>query len=151
MVECSRSETQADWDRRLEDVLFYANLGTVTYTAAVNKGEAYIARKVREAGCPLVVLMKDGFPPAGSHSERYFKPGGLYFEACKAAKLLLMEAHPATYEDARLVTATENALRRKAQGRHQTYSPLPHSALRWRFMAGNELIRILAERNASER
>ena len=58
MVECSRSETQADWDRRLEDILFYATLGTVTYTAAVNKGEAYIARKVREAGCPLVILMK---------------------------------------------------------------------------------------------
>ena len=148
MVECSRSETQADWDRRLEDILFYATLGTVTYTAAVNKGEAYIARKVREAGCPLVILMKDGFPTAGSPHEKYFKPGGVYFDACKEARLLLMEAYPTTYEDKRLVTATENALRRKAEARHQTYAPLPHSALRWRFMAGNELIRILVERSA---
>ena len=146
MVECSRSETQADWDRRLEDILFYATLGTVTYTAAVNKGEAYIARKVREAGCPLVILMKDGFPTAGSPHEKYFKPGGVYFDACKEARLLLMEAYPTTYEDKRLVTATENALRRKAEARHQTYAPLPHSALRWRFMAGNELIRILVEK-----
>ena len=148
MVECSRSETQADWDRRLEDILFYATLGTVTYTAAVNKGEAYIARKVREAGCPLVILMKEGFPTAGSPHEKYFKPGGVYFDACKEARLLLMEAYPTTYEDKRLVTATENALRRKAEARHQTYAPLPHSALRWRFMAGNELIRILVERSA---
>lgn len=146
MVECSRSETQADWDRRLEDILFYATLGTVTYTAAVNKGEAYIARKVREAGCPLVILMKDGFPTAGSPHEKYFKPGGVYFDACKEARLLLMEAYPTTYEDKRLVTATENALRRKAEARHQTYAPLPHSALRWRFMAGNKLIRILVEK-----
>ena len=146
MVECSRSETQADWDRRLEDILFYATLGTVTYTAAVNKGEAYIARKVREAGCPLVILMKDGFPTAGSPHEKYFKPGGVYFDACKEARLLLMEAYPTTYEDKRLVTATENALRRKAEARHQTYAPLPHNALRWRFMAGNELIRILVEK-----
>ena len=146
MVECSRSETQADWDKRLEDILFYAKLGTVTYTAAVNKGEAYIARKVREAGCPLVILMKDGFPTAGSPHEKYFKPGGVYFDACKEARLLLMEAYPTTYEDKRLVTATENALRCKAQSRHQTYAPLPHNALRWRFMAGNELIRILVER-----
>ena len=125
MVECSRSETQADWDRRLEDILFYATLGTVTYTAAVNKGEAYIARKVREAGCPLVILMKEGFPTAGSPHEKYFKPGGVYFDACKEARLLLMEAYPTTYEDKRLVTATENALRRKAEARHQTYAPLP--------------------------
>jgi hypothetical protein len=146
MVECSRSAVQEDWDRQLENVLFDAKLGAVTYTAAVNKGEAYIARKVREAGYPLVVLMKEGFPPVGSDGEKYFKPGGVYFDACKEARLLLMEAYPETYEDKRVVAATDNALRRKAEERHRYYEALPHNTMRWRFIAGNEIIRILISR-----
>lgn len=146
MVECSRSAVQEDWDRQLENVLFDAKLGAVTYTAAVNKGEAYIARKLREAGYPLVVLMKEGFPPVGSDGEKYFKPGGVYFDTCKEARLLLMEAYPETYEDKRVVAATDNVLRRKAEERHRYYEALPHNTMRWRFIAGNEIIRILVSR-----
>ena len=57
-----------------------------------------------------------------------------------------MEAYPETYEDKRVVAATDNALRRKAEERHRYYEALPHNTMRWRFIAGNEIIRILISR-----
>lgn len=148
MVECSRSTTQTDWDAQLEAVLHEAETGIVTYTAAVSDGEKYIARKVREAGFPLVVLLKDGFPAEGSEAMRYFKPGGIYFEACAHGRLLLLEAYGETYRDARVVTATENTLRMKAEAKHIAYSPLPMGSRRWRFVAGNEMVRLIITHNA---
>ncbi len=148
MVECSRSTTQTDWDALLQGVLHEAEAGAVTYTAAVSDGEKYIARKVREAGFPLVVLLKDGFPAEGSEAMRYFKPGGTYFEACSQGRLLLLEAYGETYRDARVVVATENTLRRKAEAKHMTYSPLPMDSRRWRFVAGNEMVRLMIMHNA---
>ena len=38
-------------------------------------------------GFPLVVLLNEGFPEVGSPQEKYYKPGGTYFEACSNGKL----------------------------------------------------------------
>lgn len=150
MVTCSRSETQTDWKMKLEQVMRNAEAGVVTYTAAISQGEQFIARHVREAGRPLVVLMKGGFPAEGSNQERYYKPGGVYFDACAQGKLLLLEANIVTYADARIVAATEAVLKQKAAERHQHYVELPHDGLRWRFIAGNEIIRMMTEHPGEE-
>ena len=82
MVEMSRSATNEEVQEQLQSVLAAAHNGTITYTAAISKGEQLIARTLREQGYPLVVLLNDGFPKEGSPHERYYKPGGVYFEAC---------------------------------------------------------------------
>ena len=76
VVEMSRSATNDEVQERLRKVLAAAHNGTVTYTAAISKGEQIIARTLREQGYPLVVLLNDGFPKEGSPHERYYKPGG---------------------------------------------------------------------------
>ena len=65
-VEISRSASDGQVEVRLESVLAAAHNGAVTYTAAISKGEQKVARTVREQGYPLVVLLNDGFPAAGS-------------------------------------------------------------------------------------
>ena len=82
VVEMSRSATNEEVQKLLWKVMAAAHNGTVTYTAAISKGEQLIARTLREQGYPLVVLLNDGFPKQGSPHERYYKPGGVYFEAC---------------------------------------------------------------------
>jgi REP element-mobilizing transposase RayT len=91
VVEMSRSATDEEVQERLRKVLAAAHNGMVTYTAAISKGERIIARVLREQGYPLVVLLNDGFPKEGSPHERYYKPGGVYFEACSKGQLLLLE------------------------------------------------------------
>ena len=72
VVEMSRSATNEEVQERLRMVLAVAHNGTVTYTAAISKGEQIIARTLREQGYPLVVLLNDGFPKEGSPHERYY-------------------------------------------------------------------------------
>ena len=146
MVECSRKTTQADWDEQLKDVMERAEAGAVTYTAAMNEGERYIADHIKAAGYPLVLLMKDGFPPVGSEEEKKYKPGGMMSDICSQGRLLLLEAYPESYEDSRIVDMTERSLRVKAEKRGWRYEPLPHSTLRWRSIACNEMMRMLSER-----
>ena len=147
MVECSRSISDDDLAALENKVLARTENGAVTYTAAISKGEQRIARAVRETGLPLVVLLKDGFPKAGSESERYFKPGGVYFEACAMGRLLLLEATDASYNNADIMNGTEAALMKKAQDRGWRYDPIPHNTQRWRFMAGNVMVKRLIEDN----
>ena len=143
MIECSRSESPADWQTKLQQALFRSEQGAITYTAAISRGEQYIARKIRESGWPLVILLKDGFPQEGSEGERFFKPGGLYFDTCASGHLLLLEPYPETYHQALVVAHTESALQQKAARQNRPYSPIPHSSDRWRFMAGNEIAKLL--------
>lgn len=91
VVELSRSASSAQVQGRLLAALAAAHNGAVTYTAAISEGEKLIARTLREQGYPLVVLLNDGFPKEGSPHERYYKPGGVYFEACCRGRLLLLE------------------------------------------------------------
>lgn len=145
-VECSRSDTEERIAAQQAEVIQAAEDGTITYSGAISAGEKKIVRAVREKGLPLVVVLNDGFPAAGSEQEKYFKPQGVYFEACATGRLLLLEATPATLEDPRLVLLTEQALREKAEAKHYCYTPLPHTSLRWRMMANNTIVKMLTER-----
>ena len=145
VVEMSRSAINEEVQERLRTVLAAAHNGTVTYTAAISKGEQLIARTLREQGYPLVVLLNDGFPKEGSPHERYYKPGGVYFEACSKGQLLLMEPTEQAFLDAGIQAAVEETLRRKAEARHYAYTPIPVTSQRYRFVALNEMAKRLAQ------
>ena len=147
VVECARTATEEQIAQQQVVALRAARDGVVTYSGAVSPGEKRIVRVLREAGFPVVVLLTEGFPPAGSEQERYYKPGGVYFEACAAGQLLLLEATPASLEHPQVVALTEQALREKAEAKHHSYTPLPHTSLRWRMMANNILVRLLASQH----
>ena len=143
-VEVSRSAVAEQVEERLRMVLAGAHNGAVTYTAAISKGEQHIARTLREQGYPLVVLLNDGFPQEGSPHERYYKPGGVYFEACSRGQLLLLEPTEQVYLDAGIQSAVQETLRRKAEARHFCYTPIPLAAQRYRFVALNEIAQRLS-------
>ena len=145
VVEMSRSATNDEVQERLRKVLAAAHNGTVTYTAAISKGEQIIARTLREQGYLLVVLLNDGFPKEGSPHERYYKPGGVYFEACSKGQLLLLEPIEQTFLDDGIQTAVEETLRCKAEARHYTYTPIPVTSQRYRFVALNEMAKRLVQ------
>ena len=142
-VEMSRSATSEQIEELMHSAQAAAHNGTVTYTAAISKGEQLIARSLRAEGYPLVVLLNDGFPKEGSPHERYYKPGGVYFEACSKGQLLLLEPTEQAFLDASIQKAVEEALRRKADERHYSYSPIPVTSQRYRFMALNEMAKQL--------
>ena len=143
-VEVSRSAVANQVEERLRTVLAAAHNGAVTYTAAISKGEQHIARTLREQGYPLVVLLNDGFPKEGSPHERYYKPGGVYFEACSRGQLLLLEPTEQVFQDAGIQSAVQETLRRKAEARHFSYTPIPLAAQRYRFVALNEIAQRLS-------
>ena len=146
LVEMSREASVGQIEERLQQVLAAAHNGAVTYTAAISKGEQQIARTVREQGLPLVVLLNDGFPAEGSPHERFYKPGGVYFEACSKGKLLLMEPDSSAFVNPVVIKATEEALRQKAEAKHYSYRPIPVESQRYRFVALNEIGRLLVNR-----
>ena len=142
-IEMSRSATNEQIQERLRSALAAAHNGTVTYTAAISKGEQLIARSLREQGYPLVVLLNEGFPKEGASHERYYKPGGIYFEACSKGQLLLLEPTEHAFLDASIQKAVEETLRRMAEERHYCYTPIPVTSHRYRFMALNEMAKRL--------
>ena len=143
VVEMSRRATNDQIEERVCSALSAANDGAVTFTAAISKGEQTVARALREEGYPLVVLLNDGFPKEGSPHERYYKPGGVYFEACSEGRLLLLEPTEQAFLDASIQKAVEETLRRKAEERHFSYTPIPVTSQRYRFMALNEMAKRL--------
>ena len=145
-MEMSREASDEQIEERLQSVLAAAHNGAVTYTAAISKGERKIARMVRERGFPLVVLLNDGFPKEGAPHERFYKPGGVYFEACSKGKLLLLEPEGSAFVNQVVMKATEETLRRKAEAKHYSYHPVPVTSQRYRFVALNEIGRLLVER-----
>ena len=145
MVEMSRSATDNQMQERLQLALAAAYNGAVTYTAAISKGERLIARTLREQGYPLVVLLNDGFPEEGSPHERFYKPGGVYFEACCRGQLLLLEPVEQSFLDAGIQAAVEETLRRKAAARHFCYTRIPVTSQRYRFVALNEMAKRLVK------
>ena len=144
-VEMSRSSTDEEIKRKLQYVLTAAQNGAVTYTAAISKGEQVVARTLREQGMPLVILLSDGFPDDGSPHEKYYKPGGLYFEACSKGHLLLLEPTVQTITSPVIHSAAEKTLRQKAEEKHIAYKPLSASTQRYRFVALNEIGKFIIE------
>ena len=134
-------------EKRLQTIITTAHNGAVTYTAAISKGEQKIARTVREQGYPLVVLLNDGFPAAKAPQERFYKPGGTYFDACSRGKLLLMEPHENVFENPVIKMATEETLKRKAEERHYSYTSVPVDSQRYRFVALNMMERMMVEKD----
>ena len=142
-IICSRTLSEQQITAQQTDALYQAKNGCITVTAAISPGERQIARAVREAGAPLIILLKDGFPKAGDPHEKYYKPGGVYFEACAAGQLLLLEPTADTLTLPDIQRRTEQTLREKAEARHWNYQPIPVSSDRYRMMAANEIVKVL--------
>lgn len=143
LIEVSRSATDEQIAKILQNALNAANNGCISYTAAVSKGEQTIAKTLRENGFPLVVLLKEGFPEVGSPKEKYYKPVGTFFEACSKGKLLLLEPSKETLVSPIVRTAVKDSLTRKARAKHSTIQELPTDSLRYHFLALNEIGRML--------
>lgn len=126
VLQCSRRMTQAEIDTKRELCLRDAGQGTVFISAAISKGEKQISRALREAGYPLIILLEQGFPEPDSPNYRYFKPTGIYFEACAAGNLLLIDPAKELFESSDIVSKVTS----KAGN-------LPHDSLRYRFLALN--------------
>ena len=145
LVEMSRKANEEQVAARLKEVLAAAHNGAITFTAAISNGERMIARAVREQGFPLVVLLNDGFPKEGSSQERFYKPGGIYFEACSKGCLLLLEPSVSAFLSPVVKSVTEVALRRKAEAKGWSYSAVSIDSLRYRFVALNEMGRMMVD------
>ena len=128
----------------VQQALWNAERGCVTYTAAINAGEKAVARAIREAGYPLVVLLLDGFPAEGTEAARFFHPGMAYHQACGEGRLFLMAPHPDNYLNPELIARTEAAIKAKDERKGYAYRPLPHSSTRWRMIAGNVMLALCA-------
>ncbi len=138
-LHCSRTLTQEEIDNLKERCLAHAANGTIYVSPAVSEGEKQICRALREAGYPLIIILSEGFPSPDSPHYKYYKPSGVYFEACAAGKLLLIEPDAALYErediEAKVYAKT---------GIHD----LPHTAKRYRFVAQNAIAELIAEWDA---
>lgn len=144
-VICSRS-LQADQISAIcQEALYRAEEGTVTITGAISEGERTIARAIREAGWPLIVLLTNGFPAEGTDEARHYKPGGVYFDACCEGRLLLLEPTNEALEQEEVVSRTDEALRLKAEDRGNAYTPLPHDTQRWHYMAVNTIAQLMGK------
>lgn len=143
VIALSRSLTDEEIRHEVNKALLRAEAGQVTLTGAMNKGEQTVARAIREAGFPLVVMMLDGFPPEGSEAAKYYHPGGVYHQACGEGQLYLMAPLPENYNDPRLIEQTNAELRRKDEEKGCAYRPLPHDSKRWRMIAGNVMLTLI--------
>jgi hypothetical protein len=134
VVQCSRRLTQAQIDELKAECLAQAEQGIVHITAAISEGEKQIARALREAEYPLIVLLHEGFPKPDSPHYQYYKPSGVYFEACAKGKLLLVEPHHEALEMTDVVAKAEEKV-----------GKIPHDTQRFRFVAMNALAERIAE------
>lgn len=129
MLQCSRSLTQEEIDKKKSECLRLAQRGVVFVSAGISEGEKQICRALRESGYPLIILLSEGFPAADSPHAKYYKPQGIYFETCAKSKLLLIEPSLAMYEDKDI----ESEVYAKS-------GTLPHTTQRFKFLALNALI-----------
>lgn len=63
VIALPRALTPEQIAQEVQHALSNAQRGCITYTAAINAGEKAVAKALREAGFPLVVMMLKGFPP----------------------------------------------------------------------------------------
>lgn len=136
-LHCSRTLTQAEIDALRDECLAKAANGTIFISPAVSEGEKQITRALREAGYPLIILLLDGFPEPDSPHYRYFKPSGVYFEACAAGKLLLLQP------DHELLNREDIAAKVIAKT-----GDISHDSRRYRFVAMNALADEISDTSA---
>lgn len=144
VVVLSRSLTEEQIAEEVRKALRRAERGTVTYCAAINDGERAVTKAIRAAGYPLVVMLLDGFPPEGSEAARFFHPGGAYHKTCGEGLLYLIAPLSENYNSQRLIERTEAELKRKAEEKGKRYYGIPHDSTRWRMIAGNEMLKMIA-------
>ncbi len=132
VIQCSRSLTQQQIDEQKKSALIQADCGVGFVSAGISEGEKKICRALREAGYPLIILLKDGFPASDDPNSKYFKPQGVYFEACAKGKLLLLEPKLEAFEHSEIVSAV-----------NKKHCGLPHDTLRYRFLALNEIAHLI--------
>lgn len=133
VVQCSRRMTQEEIDKKRDECLAEATKGVVYISAAISEGEKQICRALREAGFPLIILLERGFPKPDSPHYRFYKPQGVYFEACAAGQLLLVEPNKEQMERPGIAEQVIN----KA-------GDIPHDSLRYRFLALNAMANEMA-------
>lgn len=135
VLQCSRTMTEEEISARKEACLAEAENGTVYVSAAVSPGEKQICRALREAGYPLIVLLEEGFPKEEDPHYKYFKPSGVYFEACAKGRLLLVEPSEEQFERVEIETTV-----------YAKSGEIPHSSKRYRFLALNALAEEIARK-----
>ena len=133
VLQCSRRLTQAEIDAKREECLKEAANGTVYVSGAISEGEKQISRALREAGYPLIILLTEGFPEPDSPHYQFFKPQGVYFEACAAGKLLLIQPDKEVLE----LPDIEEKVTAKVGN-------IPHESQRYRFVAMNAIAEEIA-------
>ena len=134
VLQCSRRLTQAEIDAKREECLKEAANGTVYISGAISEGEKQISRALREAGYPLIILLTEGFPEPDSPHYQFFKPQGVYFEACAAGKLLLIQPDKEVLE----LPDIEEKVTAKVGN-------IPHESQRYRFVAMNAIAEEIAQ------
>ena len=134
VLQCSRRLTQTEIDAKREECLKEAANGTVYVSGAISEGEKQICRALREAGYPLIILLTEGFPEPDSPHYQFFKPQGVYFEACAAGKLLLVQPDKEVLE----FQDIEEKVTAKVGN-------LPHESQRYRFVAMNAIAEEIAQ------
>lgn len=127
-IQCSRSLTTEQLEQQYKEWSINAQLGVVSITSAISDGEKSVSRRLREAGMPLIVMLKDGFPAVGTPNERYFKPGGVYFNACAAGRLLLIEPYSEVLDDPIIAEAV-----------HRKSPVASRGSMRYHFLALNKV------------
>ena len=132
-LHCSRTLTQAEIDTLREECLSQAANGTVYVSPAISVGEKQVSRALREAGFPIIILLNDGFPATESPHYQYYKPKGVYFEACAEGNLLLVEPNPELFELPDIETQV-----------YAKTGSIPHNSKRYRFVALNALAEKIA-------
>ena len=133
VLKCSRKLTQEQIDTLREECLAEAANGTVYISGAVSQGEKQICRALREAGYPLIILLTEGFPEPDSPHYKFFKPQGVYFEACAEGKLLLIQPDKEVLERPDI----EEKVTAKVGN-------IPHESQRYRFVAMNAIAEDIA-------
>ena len=137
LLQCSRRMTQAEIETRKAECLREAENGMVFVSGAISEGEKQICRALRQAGFPLIILLTEGFPAPDSPHYKYYKPQGVYFEACAAGKLLLVQPDASVLERPDIIERAEAKI-----------GAIPHDSRRYRFVAMNLIAEDIANHTA---
>ena len=87
LIQVSRRASPIDIENKVNEALLFGARGGVVVSGCISPGEQAVARAVRDANHPLIVIVPRGFGP-------YFKPSGPYFDACAAGRLLMLSPFP---------------------------------------------------------
>lgn len=130
LIQISRHATPAEIENKANEALLFGARGGVVVSGCISPGEQAVARAVREANQPLIVILPRGFGP-------YFKPNGPYFDACVAGKLLMLSPFPQIGKNDRLtrercfgINAVASAICGEASSNIRYCGSTPHSLAR---------------------